>query len=160
MSFFKSIGKAIGSVGKVVGKVVKTVAPVAAIIPGVGTIAAAAGSIVGNVLDPPKQEAIVNAVQEQQVVKVDKIEQTIAANNPAIDSASLQVATKAMTQQVIAAVPTAKIDDSQSTTNISTGTKVLQWIKSNAILVLAGVGGLFFFMSNRGSGSSRRRNRY
>ncbi|MFV0402924.1 MAG: hypothetical protein ACK5KV_03025 [Bacteroides graminisolvens] len=158
MSFFKSIGKIASNVGKVVGKVVKTVAPVAALIPGVGTLASAAGSIVGNVLDPPKQEAIVNAVQEQGVIKVDKIESTIAANNPAIDSASLQTATKAMTQVVVSAVPTAKIDDSQSTTNISTGTKVLQWIKSNAILVLAGLGGLFFFMSNKSG--SRRRNRY
>lgn len=144
MSFFKSIGKAVGgavkAVGSVTGKVLKTVAPVAAIIPGVGTAVAAGAAVLGNVLSPDKQEKIEQAVSQQEVVKVDKIESTIVKENPSIDSASLQVATQQMVNQALATTPTAKIDDSQSITNISTTTKLIQWIKANAVLVLGGLG--------------------
>lgn len=161
MSFFKSIGKAIGgaakAVGKVTGNVLKTVAPVAAIVPGVGAAVAGAASVLGNVLSPPKQEAIENAVHEQEVVKVEKIEQTILKENPSIDSQTLQAATQQMVNQTLTTTPAAKVDDSQSLTNISTTTKILQWIKSNAILVLGGLGvGLYFFTNNK---SRRRRYR-
>lgn len=161
MSFFKSIGKAIGgaakAVGSVAGKVLKTVAPVAAIIPGVGSVVAAGASILGNVLSPDKQEKIEQAVSQQEVVKVDKIESTIVKENPSIDAASLQAATQQMVNQALATTPTAKIDDSQSMTNISTTTKLIQWVKSNALLVLAGVGGLLYFMNQKGGKRRYRR---
>lgn len=161
MSFFKSIGKAIGgatkAVTKVTGNVLKTVAPVAAIIPGVGAAVSGAASVLGNVLSPTKQEAIENAVHEQEVVKVEKIEQTILKENPSIDSQTLQAATQQMVNQTLSTTPTAKVDDTQSLTNISTVTKILQWVKSNAILVLGGLGiGLFFLTNNK---NSRRRYR-
>jgi hypothetical protein len=159
MSLFKSIGKALGSVGKVVGKVVKTVAPVASVIPGVGTLVSAGASVLGNVLDPPKQKAIVDAVEQQGVVKVEKIEQTILKDNPNVDAATLQAAAVHMTQQALSSNPTASVDDSKSVTTISSGTKIIQWVKSNAILVVGAVGGLFFFMSNK-NGGSRRYRRY
>lgn len=162
MSFFKSIGKAIGgvakTVGSVTGKVLKTVAPVAAIVPGIGTAISAGAAVLGNVLSPDKQEAIEQAVHEQEVVKVEKIEETIIKNNPSIDSTTLQAATQQMVNQAIATTPTAKVDDSQSLTNVSSFTKFTQWIKSNAILVLAGVGGLFYFMNQ--NGGRRRYRRY
>lgn len=157
MGFFKNIGKAIGKVGNVVGKVVKTVAPVAAIVPGVGTAVAAAAGITGELLSPTKQEAIVEAVQEQQVVKVDKIEKTIVNDNPSIDAASLQAAVTQMTSQALAAAPTAKIDDSKSSVNIAGGTKLIQWLKSNALLVVAGVAGLFLILKPNGGRRSYRR---
>lgn len=160
MSFFKSIGKAIGgaakAVTKVTGNVLKTVAPVAAIVPGVGGLVAGAASVLGNVLSPTKQEAIENAVHEQEVIKVEKIEQTILKENPSIDSQTLQAATQQMVNQTLSTTPTAKVDDSQSLTNISTTTKILQWIKSNAILVLGGLGVALFFLTNN---KSRRRYR-
>lgn len=161
MSFFKSIGKAIGKVGKTVGKVtgnvLKTVAPVAAIVPGVGAAVAGAASILGNVLSPTKQEAIENAVHEQEVVKVEKIENTILKENPSIDSQTLQAATQQMVNQTLSTTPTAKVDDSQSLTNISTTTKILQWVKSNAILVLGGLGVGLFFLTNNNRRRGRRR---
>jgi len=161
MSLFKNITKAIGgaakAVGSTVGKVLKTAAPVAALIPGVGVVASAAGNVLGNVLDPPKQEKIVEAVEQQGVVKVDEIENTILKDNPAIDPAALQSAATTMTQQALAANPTASVDDSKSLTSISTGTKIVQWVKSNAILVVAGIAGVFFLMSNKKGGNRRYR---
>lgn len=159
MSFFKNVGKALGNVGKAVGNVVKTVAPIAAIVPGIGPIVAGAAGVVGELLSPTKQEAIVQAVERDQVVKVDKIEETIAKSNPTVDAASLQVAVNGMVQQAIAANPTASIDDSKSLTNVGTFTKIFQWIKANAVLVLGAVGGILYFMSNK-KGGSRRYRRY
>jgi hypothetical protein len=161
MSFFKNIGKAIGKVGKVVGsttgKILKTVAPVAAIIPGVGTAVSAAAGTLGEVLSPTKQDAIIEAVSEQGVVKVDKIEDTIVNNNPNVDAATLQVATSQMTELAVAAVPNATVDDTRSATNISTGTKIIQWVKNNMLIVGGFVVGLFLIM-NQG-GNSRRKSR-
>jgi len=159
MGFFSKIGKGISNavkgVTKVVGNVVKTVAPVAAIIPGVGGIVSAVAGIVGEVLSPTKQAAIEEAVGEQGVVKVDKIENTILASNPNIDAGTLQAATSAMTQQALNANPTAKIDDSNSLTNVPFMTKAIQWVKSNFLIVGAGVVGLFLIFKNKG-GRRRR----
>lgn len=162
MSFFKSIGKAVGKVGKTVGKVtgkaLKTVAPVAAIVPGVGGIVAAGASVLGNVLSPEKQEKIEQAVNQQEVVKVDKIEETILKNNSSVDTATLQAATNQMVNQALATTPTASVDDSKSITNVSTSTKLTQWVKSNAILVLGGMAAIFLYMSN--NKGFRRKRRY
>jgi hypothetical protein len=159
MGLFSSIGKAISSVGKTVGKVVgnvaKTVAPVASLIPGVGSVVGAAAGIVGELLSPTKQESIVEAVAEQGVVKLDKIEETLLTSNPNIDAGTLQVATKQMADVAIAANPTATVDDSKSLTDVSFLTKAWQWIKSNFIIVAVGVAGVFLLLFNKG-GRRRR----
>ncbi|NDW09065.1 hypothetical protein [Dysgonomonas sp. 520] len=159
MSFFKKVGNALGkaakTVTKVTGKVLKTAAPVAAMIPGIGTAVAGAASVVGEVLSPTKQEAIIEAVQDQGVVKVDKIENTILQNNPNIDSATLQVATQQMTKAAVAAAPDAKVDDSKALTDIPTTTKIIQWVKSNILLVAGGAVALFLVL--KGKGGRRRR---
>lgn len=149
MSFFKSVGKALGNVGKIGGKVLKTVAPIASIVPGLGTLIAVGANVVGNVLDPQKTDAIVEAVERDGVVKVEKIEQTIIQENPHIDTATLQVATKAVTQRAVEAVPTATIDDSKSLTNVSTVDKIVQWVKSNIVLALGGVVAVYLLMTGK-----------
>lgn len=151
----KGIGKAVSSVTKVAGKVIKTAAPVAALIPGVGTLASVAGSVIGNVLDPVKEQAIYEAVDDQGTVLVHKIENTVLENNPNIDAGTLQVATQAITNNALANTPTAKVDDSQSLTNIDTMTKIVQWCKSNFLIIGGAVLG-FLFLTKGGKGRRRR----
>ena len=160
MSFFKKVGKAIGgavkTVTKTVGNVVKTVAPVAAVIPGIGGLISGAASIVGEVLSPTKQASIVEAVSDQGVVKVDRIEDTILSENPHIDANTLRTATTAMTELAVAANPTAKIDDSNaSVTQIATFDKIIQWVKSN-FLIVAGAGLAIFLLTKQKGGRRRR----
>lgn len=163
MGFFSSIGKAVGgavkAVGKVTGGVLKTVAPIASVIPGIGGIVGAVGSIVGNVLSPEKQQKIVEAVDDQGVIKTDRIEETILNYNPNIDTTTLQVATQDMTKLALQNSPTATIDDSKSITSIDTMTKVVQWCKSNFLLLGGGALALFFLKGNS-SNSGRRSKRY
>lgn len=162
MGFFSKIGKSIGKVakgvGKTVGKVVKTVAPVASVIPGVGGLVSAAGSIVGEVLDPTKQAKIAEAVSDQGVVKLDKIEETIIDQNPSIDAGTLTAATAAMTNQALRSAPAAKIDDSNSLTKVDTMTKIIQWVKSNFIIFGGAALGLLFIL--KGDKGRRRRYQY
>lgn len=159
MGFFSKIAKgvtsAVKSVTKTVGKVVKTVAPVASLIPGVGALAGAAGAVVGNLLDPDKEQAIYEAIDGDGTVRVDKIENTLIANNPSIDAGTLQVATSAITQNALTNTPTAKIDDSKSLTTVDTMTKIVQWCKSNFLIIGGAVLG-FLFLTKGGKGRRKR----
>lgn len=162
MSFFKKIGKGIGKVvkttGKVTGKVLKTAAPVASLVPGVGALASAGASLVGNALSPDKQQSIEDAVEQQGVIKVDKIEQTIAKQNPTLDSDVVQATTKAMINQALSKNPNVEIDDSKSVTSVESSTKLFQWIKSNAVVCVIGIVALFVFLSDKKG--ARRYRRY
>lgn len=163
MSFFKKIGKAIGKVGKavgsIVGKVVKTVAPVAAIIPGVGGIVAAGASVVGNLLSPEKQNSIEQAVARDGEVKLEKIEETIYSHNPTLNTTTLQQATLEMANKALNTTPTATINDSNSISSVSFGTKALQWLRKNVMFVGLGLLG-FLMLNNDKKGYSRRKKRY
>lgn len=160
MGLFSKIGKAVSgavkTVTKTVGKVAKTVAPIATLVPGVGTAAGAALGIAGNLLSPEKEAAIYEAVDDQGVVKVDKIENTLIANNPSIDTGTLTAATQQITANALANTPTAKVDDSKSVTTVDTMTKILQWCKSN-FLIIGGVILGILFLTKGGSKGRRRR---
>lgn len=162
MGLFKNIGKAIGkvagTVGNVAGKVLKTAAPIVSVIPGVGSVVAGAASIVGEVLSPTKQEAIVQAVARDGEVKVDKIETTIANDNPTLSATQLAVATKSMVDVATSVVPSATINDKSAVvTEISFMDKAIQWIKKNIILVGLGVVGIVFLTKKDGNKRSYRR---
>ncbi len=148
MSFWKKIGRGLG-------KVVKTVGPLAALVPGVGSIVATAAPIVGQILDPEKQEAMVSRVAEQGVIRVDKVEQTIAKQQPQMSAVQVQQATQQTVQALAQAVPTAKIDDGKAVTKVGTFEKITQWVKSNIIIVIGGVVGLFFLLRDKRNGRRR-----
>lgn len=164
MSLLKKIGKGIGkaakSVGKVAGGVLKTAAPIVSIVPGIGTLVGGAASVVGELISPTKQAQIEQAVQRDNVVEVHKIEQTIQAQNPSVNPFELKQATHEMTKQALQAVPTAKINDTQSMTEISTSVKIMQFVKSNIVVLGLGViGVLAVFSMNKGKKKSSFRKR-
>lgn len=161
MSFFKKIGKAIGNTvkvgGKVIGKVAKTAAPLAAMVPGAGALVSAGASIVGNVLDPDKQEKIIDAVENQQNIKVEKIEETILKQSPHISGDVLTAATEVMIDASLAKSPNATIDDSKSLTTVDTKSKIVQFIKKNALYIGGAIVAFFMFSNSKNSKKSKKR---
>lgn len=153
MGFFKDIGKAIGkgakAVSSVTGKVLKTAAPVATVIPGIGPSVAGAASTLGEVLSPTKQAEIIDAVERDGVVQVNKIEDTIRSVNPSLPTSTVSALATDMTGLAVDKVPTASINDTKSVTTINPFVKAFQWIKSNFLIVGACGLGAYLIFSNK-----------
>lgn len=165
-SLFQKIGKGLANAAKFVGqKVLKpalnTVSAVASVIPGVGTIVGAAAGIVADLIPGETQAAIVNAVDRDQVVKVEKIEETIAAANPGISTPDLVKGAKAMTEVAQTLVPTATVSDEKAITSISFSDKLKAFYGKYKKWIFGGVGAILltvlFFVFGRNRKNGRRR---
>lgn len=121
-----------------------------------GAIAQEAAYTTETYLGVDQVGSIVNAVQRDGVIKVDKIENTIASTNPTISVPELLQATQATTTVVNSLVPST-VNDSASLTNIGFFEKLKSFVVKYKYYVLGGViAGLFFFKSSGKSGYKKK----
>lgn len=145
MSFFKKLGAGIKKIIKPIGKVVGGVAKVAgSILPGPIGMAA---KTVGNIISPDKVQKIANAVADQGVIKVEKIEETAIAAGATTDQATkvAEILTPALVKQT-----GATIDDTKSKANITLMSKLKELLSKPIVLLgLAGIAAFFIFGKNK-----------